>query len=656
MPAKMPSRAIKLFGTDAPAAKRKRLVAGPLSVELDNGALRYVRMGDVEVLRAIAFLVRDENWGTFAPEITDLKVSQGKNSFQVGYNARCADARRAITCRARIFGASDGTLKFEATATPLTDFLTNRTGFIVLHPLKGVAGYPVEVEHVDGLKVKSKFPKIIDPVQPFRNIRALTHQVMPGLRATCRMEGDIFEMEDHRNWTDASFKTYVRPLAKPWPYTLAAQQEFQQSVTLSFTGKLPKAKGGARPKPIEVAIGRPAGDMPRIGIGVPAAEAAFALAAAEAIKAAGPQLLVCRIDGRQGPGVELMTQFRRLSHATGAAVVLEIVIPGQERAEVELAPIAAAQRASGLKPAAVVVSPAPDLKAVLPGSKGPIVTPAAEICRAARAAFSGIPMGGGMFSFFTELNRKRPPTELLDFVTHTTCPTVHAADDISVMETLEALPYVIESTRAFIGDKPYRVGSSGIPCRDNPYGAATPTNPNNGRVCMANMDPRQRGLFGAAWTLGYIAAFAEGGVEAVTMGAPTGPGGMVYRVTDFPQPYYDDLKPPAVYPLYHVLAGLAAGSGAKRVAAKSSEPTAIAVLAHRAAGGTVLWLANLTGLARAVRVSGLPPGAMNLRVIDETVFGKAATDREFLRHGGKKTRKVGSLQLGPYAVARLSPA
>jgi hypothetical protein len=31
------------------------------------------------------------------------------------------------------------------------------------------------------------------------------------------MEGDAWEMEDHRNWLDASFKTYVRPLALPYP-------------------------------------------------------------------------------------------------------------------------------------------------------------------------------------------------------------------------------------------------------------------------------------------------------------------------------------------------------------------------------------------------------------------------------------------------------
>ena len=65
--------------------------------------------------------------------------------------------------------------------------------------------------------MKSRFPEEIDPQCPFQDIRALTHEVAPGVSATCRMEGDTFEMEDHRNWMDASYKTYVRPLALPWP-------------------------------------------------------------------------------------------------------------------------------------------------------------------------------------------------------------------------------------------------------------------------------------------------------------------------------------------------------------------------------------------------------------------------------------------------------
>ena len=71
------------------------------------------------------------------------------------------------------------------------------------------------------------------------------------------MEGDAFETEDHRNWTDASFKTYVRPLALPWPYVLPKGKPVTQSVTLSFSGKLPRPRAQGRSKPVEVALGRP---------------------------------------------------------------------------------------------------------------------------------------------------------------------------------------------------------------------------------------------------------------------------------------------------------------------------------------------------------------------------------------------------------------
>src|SRR3546814_3439871 len=74
-----------------------------------------------------------------------------------------------------------------------------------------------------------------------------------------------------------------------------------------------------------------------------------------------------------------------------------------------------------------------------------------------------------MFSYFTELNRKRPPVGLLDFVSHATCPIVHAADDRSVIQTLEAIPHIVRSARAIVGEAPYRLGPSTIGMRQNPY-------------------------------------------------------------------------------------------------------------------------------------------------------------------------------------------
>src|SRR5262245_52687475 len=142
MAAAKASRAVKLFGTDVADSKGKLLEAGAISAMLDNGALRYIKLGDVEVLRAIAYLVRDENWGTFTPKISNLKVSKSRAGFKVAYDATCGDAKRELAYHADISCTSDGVLKFAVTATPKSDFETNRTGFVVLHPLKGVAGKP----------------------------------------------------------------------------------------------------------------------------------------------------------------------------------------------------------------------------------------------------------------------------------------------------------------------------------------------------------------------------------------------------------------------------------------------------------------------------------------------------------------------------------
>jgi hypothetical protein len=648
-----PKRAVKLFGTEVPGSKGRELKAGPITAMLDNGALRYIKLGDVEVLRAIAFLVRDENWGTYAPAIANLKIRQTPKRFSVTYDARCGEAGGALNYHAEISGSADGKLSFTATAVPESDFRTNRTGFVVLHPLKGVAGFPVEIEHVGGKREKSKFPALIDPVQPFLNVRSLRHKVMPGVFATCRMEGDAYETEDHRNWTDASFKTYVRPLELPWPYTLPKGEPFTQSVSLALSGKLPRVKPRAGAGSISVTLGGSAGRMPDIAIAVSAAEAGHALAVAPLLGQAAPSRLLCEIDGRNADAGRLAETYRKLAEATGVAVTLELILPGKADPAAELEPVARAVRDSGLAPEAVVVSPAIDLKAILPGSVGEDAPTLDKIYRAARAAFPEAKLGGGMFSFFTELNRKRPPAELLDFITHTTCPTVHAADDISVMETLEALPYLVRSTRALIGkDKEYHIGPSTIPARINPYGASLAENPGHARVCLAGNDPRHRGLFGAAWTLGYAAALAYSGLTQLCAAAATGPTGIIYRRLNHPQPFFDSLDGPAVYPLYHVIASLAKARGAKLMAVKIGHQD-IAALAHGSRKERVLWLANLTGGSRKVKLTGFD-GAARVHMLDEATFVKAVVDPGFFARGGKALKKVSSIELGPYAVARLT--
>ena len=61
------------------------------------------------------------------------------------------------------------------------------------------------------------------------------------------MEGDVFEMEDQRNWSDGSYKTYCRPLDLPYPYPLKAGQEIRQSITIEVIGQVSAVRAPPRP-------------------------------------------------------------------------------------------------------------------------------------------------------------------------------------------------------------------------------------------------------------------------------------------------------------------------------------------------------------------------------------------------------------------------
>jgi hypothetical protein len=646
-----PSVAIKLFGTDAPPAPIRVLRAGPLSAQFDNGALRYIKMGDVEVIRAIAYVVRDENWGTLNPEIDNLQVDERADGFTVMYDAVCRDARHGLKFSAQIVARADGRLRFEATGEALTDFHTRRVGFVILHALDGVAGCPVEVLHVDGKREQSVFPALVEPWQPFFDIRALITEPVPGLKVTCTMEGDTWEMEDHRNWTDASYKTYVRPLAEPAPYVLEPGAPFTQSVSLAVDGTAP-ASAGDEPAPVQVTLGAAeAGSMPDIGLGVHPRDAAAALEVVDLVQHMAPRHLVCHFDPRDGHDAHDLRRFQSLSDALGSPLVLEAVVPCEGDYREEIKAIAAAVAEAGARFVMINAAPGPDMLAGVPFSDFPKVPPLGDLYDAMRAAFPDIPVGGGSFSYFTELNRRRPPIDKIDHIGHATCAIVHAADDVSVTETLTALPHVIQSVRAFAGDTPYRIGPAGIGTRHAPFGGEPTANPGDIRVTMCRNDPRQRGLLGAAWHLGYLAHTARGGVEAVTLSAPVGAFGICYRKMDYAQPWYDDSRAP-LYPAFHVVAGLAPVSGAPVLATTSSAPRDIQALAYRHDGSTVLWLANLVSEAREVGLAGLAGTSGSLRTLDQATFEACAGDPGGFA-GTARTTPLDRLVLAPYAVVRI---
>lgn len=608
-----PSLAVKLYGTDEPVEPRRLLIAGPLTAEFDQGALRFIKINGVEAIRNIGYVVRDKDWGTYGPEISDLEIVQSDGSFRVGFNAICKDQTQEIHYTVGINGANDGTLTFSSNAKTITDFVTNRIGFMVLHPIVGISGKPVTIEHTDGNEEQTVFPVLVDPVQPFMDIRTMTHEVSPGVTVACRMEGDVFETEDQRQWNDASYKTYSRPIAIPYPYTIPAGEQFDQSVTLTISGQPSSANAtsttptndqGTDTTACQVSVGsRAQGKMPVIGMGLEPWHTETALAHIEIVGQIGAQVLVCWHDLRAGHGSTELSRAKELADNTGLSLVLEAVLPCVNY-QAELEQLAAQVAQADVSFSAVSFSPAAYLKSITPGMQWPDVPALEDIYDAARKLFPQSTLGGGMFSFFPELNRCRPPTDHLDYITHTSNTITHACDDHTVTENLEALPQVITTCRSFAGGKPYRLGPSSIGMRFNPYGSKTMDNPNNKRIAITRLEPRQRGLLNAAWTIGYLAHTAREGIDVVTLHAPTGEFGVINHRQDWSQPWFDDTDA-KVYPAFHPLRGIANAAGHEYLPTASSNSHDVECLAFSDGDKKELWIANLTSHEQTVEIDGL---------------------------------------------------
>ncbi|WP_299967526.1 hypothetical protein [uncultured Roseobacter sp.] len=619
-----PSRAIAFYGTEEPVPPPRMLRAGKLSAELEAGNLRYIRWNGEEVLRAVSFIVRDKDWGTYNPVISDLEITEARDSFRVTLHAVAADAEQSFAYDAVIEGHADGRLTFAGKGATQAGFLTNRTGFVILHPIEGVAGAAVTIEHTDGRLIDGHFPEIIDPLQPMMDLRALTHRTPGRVEVHTLMEGDTYEMEDQRNWTDASYKTYVRPLAKPWPYRIAPGHGVDQRVTITLSGEgSVKVDDG----PVDLNPGAATGPVPPLGIGLRPEDVATS-ADATALRALGPAHAVLHHDPRADHGKETLAAMLDVAGDIGAEPWLEAVVARTDdlgaRAEVQALGALAADIDAPFT--TVLVSPAPDLKCTLPGSVWPEAPDASALYDAARAAFPGTRIGGGMFSYFTELNRKRPPVDHLDLVSFTTSPMVHAGDDRSVMETREAHPAIVKSVSAIAGHTPWAVGPSAIGVRDNPYGAAAKSNPDNIRQAMNWNDPRQRGLLGAVWALGYFAHFASGGAAAVTLGAGTGPFGVVSAPADFPRPWFEDHG--GVYPVFHVLRGLSRLRGATMRALDFAASAPVVGFAADGEMGVEIWVGNAG--PDPVRIA--VPGAGRHALLDAEHFAAAAEAPDYMDH------------------------
>ncbi|WP_424926517.1 hypothetical protein [Amaricoccus tamworthensis] len=603
--------AMARFGTEQPAASPILLNCGHTTLSVTPGGLGAITHHGIEVIRALAFPIRDADWATTPATITASTQDETAGMAHVSRSFRAGDFEGHFDLTARQTGDDtliEGSLTLKARSTTTV----NRAGFVLLHPLSGVVGAPVEVVHSNGETETLSFPDHISPGQPVFDITEL-RQTVHGISVGISLEGEIFEMEDQRNWTDASFKTYCRPLAAPRPFDVKTGETIQQRVVIHLSGTAKPASGATEaPR---------TGTLPEIALAIdpaihtPNAETTQTLAA---LPLSGLQLRVTTDH----------PVFPDALQTLNAPLTLEAVIPDGQDPDTALKSLADACAAAGIQPAHIIALPEPYLASHQPDGPWPGGTTPTGAHEAAARAFPNAQTGAGMLTNFTELNRC-PPGPDGDFVTFGTTAIVHDAADGAVLETLEALPDVFASARALAGNRPIRLGLVSIGMRSNPYGATVAENPDRIRLEMALDDPRQRGLFAAAFAVGAAATATASGITSLSPAMASGPLGAL-----------EDTG--AVYPLFHVIHALARLTGQQ---AEITGPPCSGLTTIRTGAPGLCGLATNTGTDAAT----LDPGTAHTALLCVDSTGAARTP-DWL---DSAPRETGSITLQPLDVAFL---
>lgn len=213
------------------------LRAGPVRLKLQDGQLRYLRVGDREIVRRVYFAVRDGTWATIPPRFTRASIQQASDSFEVNLTAECRRDPVDYTWTGQIKGTPDGKITYHAEGVAGGDFQSNRIGLCVLFGLPSLAEQAFETfDSADGAGTPTagRFPTLVSPDLVGKKFRLLRYKSPEGYQVSCSLEGAIFDMEDQRNWGDSSFKAYA-PLPYAYP-SVAKGQKLDQTITLAAQG------------------------------------------------------------------------------------------------------------------------------------------------------------------------------------------------------------------------------------------------------------------------------------------------------------------------------------------------------------------------------------------------------------------------------------
>ena len=456
------------------------------SVLRDNLFLRNIKYNNIEILKLISFLVRDKNWNNYSPDIIKTSSYNKDQQLHFEFDLKYGDVEQLEVKLLLSIGSNS--VKLIANGKFLTDFWTNRIGFNLLLPLDGVVNQQVIVSKSDQTTETLKYPLIIQPDQPMVKFNNLSYEMFDSIALNIRFDGIHFEMEDQRNWGDASYKIYSGSLLDPFPYKENKNSAFHQEIEITVREKNNSLETISNQNIIPLNIQEEYA-MPKIGIKVDNET--------NGIDIVNVDFVYHLVDFERN--TESKPNFNNLP------IYLVALIDHTKKVKDIVKDIKDYILSNKISVDKILICPKIYLNSFQPAGEWPSVPKLGDYYKEAKIQLPDVHIFSGMVTNFTELNRKKPDGKF-DGINFSFTPIVHDASDYGVLDTPNSLKYILHSVNNFSKDTPIHIGPMTLGMHFNPYGEKLAANIDQVRLEMTDFDPRHDSLIGLNWT---IAVFAE---------------------------------------------------------------------------------------------------------------------------------------------------
>lgn len=543
---------------------------GPISCIYQNGMLRSIMHGKTEIIRRIYLALRDQYWNTIPYSISKTDIQQNENNFSLCFEATHLHNSIKFQWTGLIECDRNGTIRFQIKGKALSTFERNRIGLCLLFPLS-FSGQAVSISTSNSTIVNKTFPSSISPHQPFLNVATISGTTSD-VKYTVNFDGDIFEMEDQRNWTDASFKVYSTPLDLPLPVTVHNDDTIFQSITLATTSPSTDFSEIKKETVLTIPSDKvPNLKFPQLGTTDSVSES-ISPDAIERLKAL--RLSQCRYEvylDSQTLLSDIETIARRCTMYDCAA---EIALHCTTITAEKIDQLFTALTLSSVNVCRFCmyddakVTSAATLNVLIPAIKN---------------SYPNALIASGTDSYFVELNRNHPPLFMVDEVCYSANPQVHTFDSVAVIENLDGIRETLNHARSFAGTLPAIITPLTLRPRKN---AKNP-------LKDGGADIRQKDLFCAAWTAGALFRAIQGKASSVTIHAATGDGGLMPSMGE------------GVYPAYIVFLWFAGAENSPVIQCQTNSSNVEAMIIHTASEKRML-IINTSDHKETVVIKGLP--------------------------------------------------